>query len=167
MNRAEMTRRVLLLEAAARQCAKQAKALKEEMGKAALKEFNDEGTRPVWELRDIGTWSLPLSHEAVFVADEAALLAWAKSDPVRAKEVVETVERLRPWFVVGLLRDTRVIDGQPVDNEGTVIPGLAVKPGNVPGTLSFTAASDAKAVADQVADKLVADLTAGLGISDA
>jgi hypothetical protein len=114
--------------------------------------------------QDVGTWTLPLSQQAVYVCDEAALLAWVKADSGDLGEVVETVERLKPWYVGDLLRLVRVEDGQVFDDLGTIVPGLAIRPGGVPGTLSFRADPLAKELAGKAAGKLVDELAAGLGI---
>ena len=165
MNRAEMTRRVLLLEAAARQCKEQAKELRDELETDALSELEREGTQPTWKLRDVGTWTLPVSSQEVYVSNEAAVLAWVKETHDGADEFIETTERLKGWYVADLLRLTaRVVEGQVVDEDGEVIPGLDFRVGGVPKTLQFRPASDAKAVADQVADKVVRQLAAAFGM---
>jgi len=163
MNRAEATRQVLLLEAAAAQLKDRAKSLRTGLDADARAELAEQGTAPTWRL-DIGTWSLPVSKEAVYVADEAALLEWVKSEPAALSEVVETIERVKPWYVAELLRMARVVDGLAIDDDGTVIPGLAVRSGGQPQSLRFRPAGDAQAVADQAADKLVSEVTAALGI---
>lgn len=163
MNRAEATRQVLLLEAAAKQIKARAAVLRSDLDADARAELTEQGTAPTWRL-DIGTWSLPVSKEAAYVADEAALLDWVRQfHPTE----VETTERVRPAFLTSLLPDCMGDEGGVVwMREGALVPGLAMRPGGVPKTLTFRPAGDAQAVADQMADKLVADLTAALGVSD-
>jgi hypothetical protein len=164
VNRAEMTRRVLLLEAAAAELKTRAATIRADLGASARTEHAEQGTAPTWRLQDIGTWTLPVSKEAVYVADEAALLEWVKAEPARLDEVVETIERVKPWYVAELLRLVRIVEEQVIDDDGTIVPGLAVRPGGVAQTLSFRADPLAKAVAADAAGKLVNDLAAGFGI---
>lgn len=165
MNRLEATRQVLKLEAAAAQLKERAKAVRLELDADAQQEFKEQGAAPTWRLADLGTWSLPVSKEAVYVDDDAALLAWVKTEPARLDEVVEITERVKPWYVAELLRLARIVDGHAIDDDGTVIPGLAVRPGGVPLSLRFKPNSDAMAVADQVGAKLAGQILDGLGIT--
>lgn len=151
MNRLDATREVLILEAAATQLRERAKAVRLNLDADARAELAEHGSAPTWRLADLGTWSLPVSKDAVYVADDAALLAWVKEEPTRLDEVVESVERVKPWYVAELLRMARVVDGYAIDDDGTVIPGLGVRPGGVPQTLRFKPSSDALAVVDQAA----------------
>jgi hypothetical protein len=52
-------------------------------------------------------------------------------------------------------------------SDGAIVPGLGVRQGGQPRTLTFRPAGDAQAVADQHAEQLVKEITAGLGIGDA
>lgn len=97
MNRAEMTRRVLLLEAAAAELKNRAAAVRADLNADARAELAEQGTRPTWRT-DIGTWSLPVSEEAPTVTDGAALVAWCKQ-----RYPSEVVEVVNPAFQVALL----------------------------------------------------------------
>ena len=162
MNRLEATQNVLKLEAAAAQLKERAKAIRLELDTDARHEFEEQGSAPTWRLADLGTWSLPVSKESVYVADEAALLAWVKrSYPTE----VETMERVRPAFQAALLGSLDTItDYAILPDTGEVVPGVGVRAGGQPLSLRFKANGDALAVADQHADKLVAQVTAALGI---
>lgn len=162
MNRFDATREVLILEAAAGQLRERAKEVRLQLDADARAELTEHGSAPTWRLADLGTWSLPVSKEAVYVSDDAALLAWVKSEPARLADVVETVERVRPWYVAELLRKARVVDGYAIDDDGTVIPGLAVRPGGAPQTLRFKPSSDALAVVDQAAARVAGHVVAEL-----
>ena len=160
MNRAEMTVNVLKLEAAARQLTERAKALRNDLDADARAELEEQGTAPTWRLNDIGTWSLPVSKEAPVVEDPPAFVEW-----VKGRWPSEVVEVVNPPFQRALLaRLSPVGEGVVDERTGELVPGLGVRPGGVPKTLTFRPAGDALAVADQMADKLVADLTAALGI---
>lgn len=163
MNRLEATQNVLKLEAAAEQLKERAKAIRLELDDDAQREFKEQGSAPTWRLADLGTWSLPVSKEAAYVADEGQLLEWVKYwHPTE----VETLERVRPAFVARLLAESAGdADGVVWMAEGALVPGLAMRPGGVPLSLRFRANGDALAVADQLAGQLVEQVTAGLGVS--
>lgn len=165
MNRFEQTRHVLLLEAAAAELEARAALVRADLAAAARKEHEEQGSAPTWRFQDVGTWTLPLSQQSVYVSNDAALLAWVKESPASdTAEIVETVERLKPWYVAELLRLVQVADGQVIDDEGTIVPGLAIRPGGVPGTLAFRADPLAKVLAGQAAANIADALAAGLGI---
>lgn len=163
MNRAEATRQVLLLEAAAAQLKERAKTLRSGLDADARAELAEQGTAPTWRL-DIGTWSLPVARESVVVTDQDAFLDWlAEEYPTE----VEEIRRPRKAFF-DVLTQFVVQDGADVvhTRTGAIIPGLAIQPGGTPLTLRFRPAGDAQAVADQHAEQLVKEITAGLGIGD-
>lgn len=161
MNRAEMTRRVLLLEAAARQCKDRAAKVRADLDADAKAELEEQGTAPTWRL-DIGTWSLPVSKEAATITDGAVLVQW-----VKRRYPSEVVEVVNPAFQSALLSRLSTAGEVVVDPAtGEVVPGLGVRPGGVPQSLRFRPAGDAQAVADQAADAIVAEVFAGLGITD-
>jgi hypothetical protein len=163
VNRLEATQQVLLLEAAAAQLKERAKAVRLELDADARHEFAEQGAAPTWRLADLGTWSLPVSKETAYVADETEFLDWLKRfHPTE----VETLERIRPAFLSRLLPECSGEDGGVVwMREGALVPGLAMRPGGVPQSLRFKPNSDAMAVADQVGAKLAGQLLDGLGIA--
>lgn len=162
MNRAEATRQVLLLEAAAAQITARAKVLRDGLNADAVAEYEEQGSAQTWRF-DLGTWSQGISKEAPVVADPAALVDW-----VRDRYPSEVVEVVNPAFQKALLaRLVPVGDAVLVRETGEVVPGLAVRPGGRPLTMRFNPAGDALAVADQHAAQLVDEVTAALGIGGA
>jgi hypothetical protein len=162
VNRQEMITRTLMLESVAANARARAAVLRAELAEVARAELEREGTAPTWRLPDIGTVTLPVSTERVYVADEAALLAWVKDWPGDPAEVIETIERIKPSYLADLLNVVEIVDGRVIDDLGTVVPGLAIRPGGVPQALSFRPSKDAQAVARAAAEKLMADVEAAL-----
>lgn len=166
MNRQQMIERTLLWDQIAAAARAKSTALREQLTADATAELAEQGTAPTWRLPDIGTVTLPVSTETVYVADEAALLAWVKAFPADPGDVIETIERIKPWYVNDLLRLVRVVDGNVIDEDGTVVPGLAVRPGGQPKSLSFrptaaareVLAAGAGALVDEVERRLVAPI---------
>lgn len=162
MNRLEATQNVLKLEAAAAQLKERAKTIRLQLDTDARHEFEEQGSAPTWRLADLGTWCLPVSKEAAYVADEAVLLEWVRE---RHPSEVETIQRVRPAFLTSLLGSVGNALGYAVIvDSGEMVPGLGIRPGGVPQSLRFKANGDALAVADQHAAGLVAQVTAALGI---
>lgn len=157
MNRQELITRTLMLEQVAAEARARAAKLREELAADARAELAEQGTAPTWRLPDIGTVTLPVSTERVYVADEAALLEWART---RHPGAVETLERIRPSVIAALLETTEpVSDGMVIDPySGELIPGLGVRPGGLPQALSFRPSRGAQEVARMSAEKFVADI---------
>ena len=172
MNRQELITRTLLLEQVAAEARARAAKLREQLAGAALAELAEQGTAPTWKVKDVGTVWLPTSTETVYVADAGTFTAWVKA---RRPDEVETLHRVRPAFVGALLDavahdQERVfvpsVESSPVDVfadlSGEVVDGLSVRPGGVPGTLTFKPDKAAQAVARAGAEKLVDDLERAL-----
>lgn len=165
MNRAEATRQVLKVEAARDQLDKLAKSLRSGLDAEARAELEQQGTAPTWRLKDIGTWSLPVTRESVAVTDPDAFLDWlAKEYPTE----IEHIRRPRKAFFE-VLTQFLVQDGEDVvhTSTGAIVPGVEIRAGGQPLTLRFKPSGDAAAVADQLAEQLVKQIAAGLGIGDA
>lgn len=162
MNRFEMIRQTLMWEQVAAAARAKAAKFREELDAAARAEYAEQGTAPTWRLPDIGTVSLPVSKETIYVTDEAVLVEWAKRD--WPGEVV-TVEKIRPAFLRVLLETVAVAAGEvAVDaGSGEIIPGLAVRAGGTPQALSFRPSSAAKEVAAVGAQHLVESLEQSIG----
>lgn len=159
MNRAEMTRRVLLLEAAAAELKTRAAAVRADLNADARAELAEQGTRPTWRT-DIGTWSLPVSEEAPTVTDGAALTAWCKR-----RYPTEVVEVVNPAFQAVLLARLAPVGEVVMDPAtGEVVPGLGVRPGGIPQTLRFRPNAAAQTMAFDAAGALADQVAAGLGI---
>lgn len=162
MNRQELITRTLLLETVAAEAKARAGKLRDQLAADARAELEEQGTAPTWRLPDIGTVTLPVSTERVYVSDEQALLEWCKAFPGDPADVIETIERVKPSYLADLLTLVEIVDGRVIDDLGTVVPGLAVRPGGVPQPLSFRPSRDAQAVARAGAEKLVDDLEQAL-----
>jgi hypothetical protein len=160
VNRHQMITRTLMLESVAANARARAAVLRAELAEAARAELEREGTAPTWRLPDIGTVTLPVSTERVYVADEAALLAWVKAHASEGDpdDVLETIERVKPSYLAELLTLVEIVDGRVIDDLGTVVPGLAIRPGGVPQALSFRPSRDAQEVARAAAEKLMAEV---------
>lgn len=159
MNRAEMTRRVLLLEAAAAQLVTRAKTIRDELNADARAEFEEQGSAQTWRF-DIGTWSQGISKEAPTVSDSAALAGWVKQ-----RYPSEVLEVVNPAFQKALLARLSPV-GEVVSDPATgeVVPGLGVRPGGQPLSLRFTPNGDAQAVALEAAGQLVEQVAGALGL---
>lgn len=159
-----MIRQTLLWEQVAAAARAKAAKFREELTADAQAEYAEQGTAPTWRLPDIGTVTLPVSRDTVYVADEHALIEWVHRN---APEEIETTYRVRPAYVTALLDSVHAVDGLDgyvvADNEGTVIPGLAVREGGQPGSLSFRPSPDAKRVAAAGAERLVESLESAIG----
>lgn len=161
MNRFEMTRRVLLLEAAAAELKARAARVRADLNADARAELAEQGTRPTWRT-DMGTWSLPVSEEAPTVNDAAELARW-----VKRRYPTEILEVVNPAFQTALLARLQPVGEVVMDRTtGEVVPGLGVRPGGVPMTLRFRPDVTAQAVAADAARQLVDDVAAGLGIEE-
>lgn len=162
MNRSEMTRHVLLLEAAAAECRKRAATVRAELEANARTEFAEQGTAPTWRLADVGTWSLPVSKEAAVVTDPAALVAWCKR---RYPEAV--VEQVVPAFQTALLARLSPTGEVVMDPAtGEVVPGLGVRPGGAPLAMRFKPNPVAQAVAAEAAGLFIDDYAGALNLGE-
>jgi hypothetical protein len=163
VNRLEATQNVLKLEAAAAQLRERAKAIRLEMDADAQQEFKEQGAAPTWRLKDLGTWSLPVSRDSVAVTDPDAFLDWLAE---RYPTEVEQIRRPRKAFF-DVLTQFLAQEGADVVHRttGEMVPGLEIRPGGRPLTLRFKPNSDALAVADQVGAKLAGQILDGLGIA--
>lgn len=160
MNRADLTKQVLLYDQLAAAAKARAAIARAELDMQAKAELETQGMAPTWRLPQVGTISLPVSQETVYLADEPALLAWAAKNGVDA---VETVTRLRADWVRKLQSDLVVVgDAVAFKPTGEVIPGYAVRHGGLPMALRIVPSSEAKALAREYADGLLANFEASL-----
>lgn len=167
MNRQQAISQVLLWEQLAKRAKARADEYRDQLTQDARAELEAQGTAPTWRLQDVGTVTLPLSQESVYVKDEAALIRWIRSSPMAESSIwiesaIEVVERIRPGFVETLMAECQV-DGDVVSHLGDVIPGLAVRPGGQPLALRFQPTRDARQFAGEYADKLIADFEQNIG----
>ncbi|HWB36856.1 MAG TPA: hypothetical protein VHA75_12600 [Rugosimonospora sp.] len=151
---AEITKREALADAYKRSAA----VLREALQAEAIAELDREGTAPSWTIRDLGKAVLPVSVEKPYIADTDALVKWVKE---RHPEHVETREDVRAAFQTWLLQYAQPADDVVVDPEsGEIIPGMAVRQGNLPGTLTITPDKAVKAQLREWAEREVARLLA-------
>lgn len=161
MNRFEKIRQLLIWQQVKASAAAKESAIRDELTADARAEYAEQGTAPTWRLPDIGTVSLPVSKETVYVADEQAFLDWVCQFH---SEEIETVTRVRPGFVTVLLAECRGDENGVVwMREGALVPGLAVRPGGQPQSLSFRPSAAAKEVAAAGAERLVESLEQSIG----
>lgn len=156
VNRFEKISWLLMLEQVAAAARARAAELRDDLTADAQAEYAEQGTAPTWRLPDIGTVTLPISAERVVVDDEQVLTGWVTAFH---PDEVETLTRVRPAFLTALLAECRGDEGGVVwMREGALVPGLAVRPGGQPQSLSFRPSPDAKRVAAAGAERLVESL---------
>jgi hypothetical protein len=165
VNRFELIRRTLMWESVAAAARARASGIREQLTADARAEYAEQGTAPTWRLPDIGTVTLPVSKESVYVADETALTRWVDAN---APSEIEIVYRIRPAYLTSLLGSVRCVDGleehMVADDEGTIIPGLAVRPGgDAASSLSFRPTPLAKQVAAAGAERLMESVEKAIG----
>lgn len=159
MNRADAVKQAMIWDAAAKKAYARAARWREALDADARAELAEQGTAPTWRLPELGQVTLPVSHEAVIVTDREELAKWVQ---VNRPAEVETVIKVRPAFEAHLLQAGRIDGEQVIDAEGTVIPGLGVRPGGVPGTLTFRPSSAAKEALGQAAEAVLDAVSAAL-----
>lgn len=155
MNRADLTKQVLLFEQLAAAAKAKAAVARQQLDEQAKEELATQGMAPTWRLPDVGTITLPISQQSVYVADSAALVKWAAGISPSAV-VEETTVRMEPEWHRGLERNL-IVDGDVVlwKPTGEVIPGYAVRHGGLPMALSIRPSNDAKALAREYAEGLL------------
>ncbi len=148
MNRSDRLQQILRLEALAAAAKTAAADHRAELGAEAAAEFEQHGTAPTWRLSDLGTITLPVSKETAYVADPQAFVDWCT---LRYPSEVETIAQLRPAFQAALLARLHLEGSSAVDTAtGEEVPGLAVRPGGVPKSLTIRPSAEASAVFAEV-----------------
>lgn len=156
MNRTERLQEVLKLEGIAAAATTRAQYYREELAFDARDELAREGSAPTWRMPDLATVTLAVSKEVPYVKDEDALLKWCKT---QYPDHVETVEKVLSSFRAHLLVRSIVSGDTVVDeNTGEIIPGLGVRPGGQPGSLSIRASHAARAVFTALGEKALEDI---------
>jgi hypothetical protein len=154
MNRADVIRQILLWERVAEQATARAAAFRQQLQANAVAELTEQGTAPSWRSPEVGLVFLPVSKTAPVVTDHEALAKW-----VSLTRPSEVEMRVRPAYVKAL-RDGARIEGDVVtDRDGTVIPGMEVRPGGNPGSVTFTPETPAREAAAEAAGRVL-DLVA-------
>ena len=162
MNRADLTRGVLLYEQLAEAAKAKAARYREVLTADARGELEQQGMAPSWKLPLVGQVVRPVSEQAIVVTNLAALTAWVAA---RYPDQIEHVEQIRPAYAAVLTKRLEA-DGAIVfdPQTGEVVPGVEVRAGGQPKALTIRPTPQAKALARQHADGLLerfaADLTA-------
>lgn len=162
MNRADLTKQVLLYDQLAAAAKAKAAIARAELDMQAKAELETQGMAPTWRLPQVGTISLPVSQETVYVADEAALVAWVGNLDANAV-VAEVTAKVRPEWHRELEKNL-FVSGDVVlwKPTGEVIPGYAVRQGGQPMALRIVPSGEAKAMAREYAEGLLANFEASL-----
>lgn len=165
MNRAELAKQAMLYDELAKSAKNRANTFRGQLDAQAREEYAEQGMAPSWRLQGIGTVVLPVSTEQPYVSDLDKFLDWVK---LNAPQQIELVPTVRPKFLAELLRDVRSADGAAVlVDTGEVIPGLDVRAGGSPGSLSIRPTSEARALIRQHADGILAAFEATLTEAEA
>jgi hypothetical protein len=156
VNRTERLTQIMRLEALATAAKKAATEQRAELGAEAAREFEQHGTAPTWRMADLGTISLPVSKPAAYVADAQAFVAWVAE---RYPTEVETIAQVRPAFQSSLVARLHLEGTSAVDTAtGEEVPGLGVRPGGIPLSLTIRPSSEATAVFGEVGRQMLARL---------
>jgi hypothetical protein len=158
VNRSDRLQQIMRLEALAAAAKTAAADHRAELGAEAAAEFEREGTAPTWRLSDLGTITLPVSKETAYVSDARAFVEWCA---LRYPSEVETIAQLRPAFQAALLARLHLEGSSAVDPAtGEEVPGLAVRPGGIPKSLTIRATPEAGAVFAEVGRQMLERLLA-------
>lgn len=161
MNRRERVEAVVRLEGIAAAATERAAQLRQDLETEARTELAEQGSAPSWRLPGLGTVTLAVTREAAYVADPAVFMAW-----VKARFPGEIVEQVRPSFQTALLAEV-ICDGEACEchdrvavhpGTGEIVPGLAVRPGGLPRSLSFRMDRQVKAEAVTDAEAIIGGL---------
>lgn len=161
MNRADLTKSILLYEQLAGAARDKAAAYRAELTTQAAAEYEQQGMAPSWKLPDVGRVVLPTTEAAAYVTDAGALLKWvAERFPGEIEEIVQ----VNSVFAAALHKRVVVDEDRVVfPDTGEIVPGYGVRPGGVAKSLTITPTADAKGVARAYAEGLLerfaADLT--------
>jgi hypothetical protein len=160
MNRAELVRTVLVWQTVADRARDRAAIARTALTEQARDEWSVQGVAPTWRMPDLATVTLPVSHESITVTDVEALTKWVAQ---RYPEEIERIERIREAFLSVLPGRLRA-DGGVVCDPGTgeIVPGVGVRAGGVPGTLSVRPTADARAVLVAAAEDILVAVGAAL-----
>ena len=133
MNRADLIRTM----AAARRVADVAKDM---LTRDAAADYEEQGTAPTWNSKEFRVTSA-VKQGGPVVMDDKALLAYVeKNYPTE----VQTVKQINPVFLKVLLDNAAKL-GDPVDKDGTVLPGVEWREGGEFSHISVTLKEPLKA----------------------
>jgi hypothetical protein len=159
VNRSDRLQQIMRLEALAAAAKTAAADHRAELNAEAAAEFEREGTAPTWRLSDLGTITLPVSKETPYVAAPQAFVDWCM---LRYPSEVETIAQVRPAFQAALFARLHIEGESAVDTAtGEEVPGLAVRPGGIPKSLSIRASAEASAIFAEAGRQMLEQLTGG------
>lgn len=147
LTRADAARAVIAFDAIAAAATERSSEYRGWMQTLAEKEFNAQGVAPGGKIPGIGSFSLPISADAVYPKNDLELLAWVKE--THPSEVVVS-EAIRPAFLKKLIKDSDIV-GDSVAYEGEIVPGLAVRKGGQLKSVSIRPDAAVKAEALELA----------------
>lgn len=158
MNRTDAIKAIVWLDQLAAQAKAEAAKLRADLVADARAEFDEQGTAPTWRIPDVATVAASVSHETVYVADEAVFTKWAVE---RYPTEVETIRRIRESWRTRFLGEVIVeFEGLVDRSTGEVVPGLAVKAGGEFAGISIRPTSAAKEVFSALAEHGLRELVA-------
>lgn len=143
MNRREKTIAAAYCDALAAAVLERSAQLRAELRAEAVAELEANGGAPTWRY-DVGSVSLAVSKETVEIVDEQAFRKWVVER--YPDKLVHTVTVSPAWQKTFLEQARRESDEEFVaDPEtGEVIPGVSLKPGGEPRSLTIRVESEAK-----------------------
>lgn len=153
MSIAEETRRILILEAFAKEANLLASEGRARLRKQAVEQLNSDGVAPSWTLPQIATVTLGTTTGGVYVDDDAKLTAWVQQI---APDQIRQVPEVSAEFMASLLK-TVTVDGDLIvwPDTGEIVPGLKVKPAGEPKNLAIVPKPGVRGVLDsRVAEML-------------
>lgn len=160
MNRADLTRQVLLFEQLAAAAKAKAAIARAELDVQAKAELETQGMAPTWRLPMVGTISLPVSQEQVYIADGNAFMDWLERHQPAA---IDRIRAVNPQWQAKLEKTFEISGDVVVDPAtGEVVPGYGVRRGGLPMALRIVPSGEAKAMAREYAEGLLANFEATL-----
>lgn len=153
MNRADLTRQVLLFEQLAAAAKAKAAEARAELDQQAKTELETQGMAPTWRLPDVGTISLPVSQPSMYIADGNAFMDWLQRYQPAA---VDHIRAVNPQWQAKLEKSFAIAGDVVVDPAtGEVVPGYGVRQGGLPMALRIVPSGEARAMARVYADGLL------------
>jgi hypothetical protein len=139
VNRVDTVKQIVWLDQVAAAAAQEAAKLRDGLLAEAAEQYQEQGTIPTYRIPDLGTVSLSVSKESVYVADERQFADW-----VADRYPDEVVPKVRPAWQKQYLASLCTDDGIVSDDEGEIVPGLAVRPGGQPRYVSIRPSAEAR-----------------------
>lgn len=160
MNRADLTKQVLLYDQLAAAAKAKAAIARQMLDEQARAELETQGMAPTWRMKDVGTISLPVSQQSIYIADGNAFMDWLQRHYPAAIDVVRAVN---PQWQAKLEKGFAIVGDAVVDTEtGVFVPGYGVRQGGLPMALRIVPSGEAKAMAREYAEGLLANFEASL-----